>query len=99
MWYTMHKKIASRRKSLPLTVKKTKGISSCCCCASSSISSPMGKKVARKSILMSCVVMYMPPAVTHFQKAPYSDLERIGAGRRNSIVLWLTIITYSPAFL
>lgn len=37
-----------------------------------------GKKVARTSILHSCVNKYAPPAWTHFQNALYSALEKRG---------------------
>ena len=44
---------------------------------SSSSSADTGKNVAKNSILANCVIMYITPAVTHFQKAPYSDLKLI----------------------
>ena len=44
---------------------------------SSSSSADTGKNVAKNSILANCVIIYITPAVTHFQKAPYSDLKLV----------------------
>ena len=55
-----------------LTVIKSNGTSRF---GSSSSSADTGKNVAKNSILANCVIIYITPAVTHFQKAPYSDLK------------------------
>ena len=60
------------RSYLSLTVIKSNGTSRF---GSSSSSADTGKNVAKNSILANCVIMYITPAVTHFQKAPYSDLK------------------------